>query len=350
MIDYLIVGQGIAGTTLAFQLLKKGVTVRLIDNPKLPSSSKVAGGMFNPVTGKHLAKTWLADTLYPYLFEFYPEIEKLTGGQFFHPIPIYRPFKNEHQKAQFEKLIPKHDIEHFCQIIAPQKELEGKINNPLGGVLTSQCGRLDVEQYLDSSRQYFDKLRIINSGQFEYDSMHIEENKISYQNIEYKQVVFCEGYHAVQNPYFNSLPFNAVKGETLDIKLNTELPQQIINQGKWLMPVNKGLYKAGATYSWHELDAIPTEKGREQVIEGIEKFYLKGYGIKNHKAGVRPATKDRRPFSGRHPQYKNLIIFNGLGTKGVSLAPYLAQNLADHLTEGKEIDQETTIDRLNALY
>lgn len=350
MIDFLIVGQGLAGTTLAYQLLKRRASVRIIDNPKLPSSSKVAGGMFNPVTGKHLAKTWLADDLYPYLFSFYREIESLTGQQFLYEIPIYRPFKNEQQKAQFEQLIPKHQIQNYCRIIPEQKELEGKVLNPLGGVLTSQCGRLNVEKFLEASAKYFEKLRIISTEQFDYDSLAIHKDYSSYKNTEYKHIIFCEGFHATKNPYFKNLPFNAVKGETLDIQLTIELPEQIINQGKWLMPLENGLFKAGATYAWHELNDRVTNEGRQTIKDGICQFLKVPFKVISQKAGVRPATKDRRPFAGMHKQYTQLGIFNGLGTKGVSLAPYLSANFAEYLLEGKEINQETTIDRLNALY
>ncbi|KPM48049.1 NAD(P)/FAD-dependent oxidoreductase [Jiulongibacter sediminis] len=350
MIDFLIVGQGLAGTTLAYQLLKKGASISIIDNPALPSSSRVAGGMFNPVTGKHLAKTWLADELYPYLFNFYREIENLTGEIFLYEIPIYRPFKNEQQKAQFEKLIPKHQIEKYCKIIPPQTELQGKVLNPLGGVLTEQCGRLDVEKFLDASKGYFDKLRSISNEEFDYKSIEIQESTISYKGNDYQYIIFCEGFHAIRNPFFKNLPFNPVKGETLDIKLNTKLPPQIINQGKWLMPLEGSTFKAGATYVWHELNDRNSEEGKQQIEDGIRQFLTVQFEVIDQKAGVRPATKDRRPFAGLHPEFPSLGIFNGLGTKGVSLAPYLAANFADHLLDGKEINTETTIDRLNALY
>lgn len=349
MRPFLIVGQGLAGTTLAFHLLKNGASIEIINNPELPSSSKVAGGMFNPVTGKHLAKTWLVDTLYPYLHSFYSDIEDLTNDRFLFSIPIYRPFKNEQQKNQFTKAIEKHDLKDYCQVVEEQTTLSKGIDNSLGGILTKHSGRLDVKNFLKASEVHFGKMGILKEGQFEPDQIIHNTSSVAYKAKEYEKIIFCEGAMAQHNKYFNWLPFNPVKGETFDFKMEQDI-DWIINQGKWFMPLGNGQYKAGSTYVWHELDQIVTEKGKEIITEGLQQFLKTPIQITGQEAGVRPATKDRRPFSGPHPEFRNLYIFNGLGTKGVSLAPFLAKNLAEHLILGKEIDQETTIARHYALY
>ena len=64
-----------------------------------------------------------------------------------------------------------------------------------------------------------------------------------------------------------------------------------------------------------------------------------------HEAGVRPSSNDRRPILGAHPQQKNIYIFNGLGAKGVMLAPYFAQQLGANITAGKAIDKEASVER-----
>lgn len=46
------------------------------------------------------------------------------------------------------------------------------------------------------------------------------------------------------------------------------------------------------------------------------------YNVVEHKAGVRPSVSDRRPVLGPCKDYEQLVVFNGLGTKGVSLAPF----------------------------
>ncbi|UBM60487.1 FAD-binding oxidoreductase [Marinilongibacter aquaticus] len=348
MIDFLIIGQGLAGTTLAHHLLERKQKIALIHSPTKTCSSLVAGGMFNPVTGKHLAKTWLVDQLFPKLKTFYRQIEAQTGENLLFEIPIYRPFKNENQQNQFIKAIEKHGLQELCEIRPPSNETN--IENPLGGILTKMSGRLDVPKYLQASAQLFANQGILIEDEFQHDLLQIGTENIEYKEIRAKHIIFCEGNAVENNPFFNALPFNPVKGETLEVEFEEPLSDWIINQGKWLMPLGEKRYKAGSTYVWHELNNRTSEEGRQQIQEGIRQFIKKDFRILKQEAGVRPATKTRRPFLGAHPKYKALYIFNGLGTKGVSLAPFFAENLTNHLLEGKELYSETTIGQYYALY
>ena len=63
MIDYLIVGQGIAGTLTAFQLLERNKKICIIDDGNKTSSSSVAAGMINPVTGRKYVKSWMIEKI-----------------------------------------------------------------------------------------------------------------------------------------------------------------------------------------------------------------------------------------------------------------------------------------------
>ncbi|MCY1381685.1 tRNA 5-methylaminomethyl-2-thiouridine biosynthesis bifunctional protein MnmC [compost metagenome] len=123
-----------------------------------------------------------------------------------------------------------------------------------------------------------------------------------------------------------------------------------MNQGKWIIPLGNQRVRLGATYSWHELDFEPTLKGREELIQAAEMILKKPFTFTGQQAGVRPATKDRRPFLGKHPQHNRLWIFNGLGTKGVSLAPWFAVQLVRNMLHDELIHPEANIERFYALY
>ena len=348
-IDFLIVGQGLAGTLLADHLLEKGCRVHLIHNPELSSSSRVAGGMINPVTGKHLAKTWLDEAIFPYLRDYYRKKEAALDTSFFYEIPLYRPFKNPQQKDQFLKAIEKHGLEEYCSPVEP-KYPEDQITNGLGGIQTTGSGRLDVAHFLDAMAMYFLKNGVLSHHNFNFDQLKEQEGQWIYESFETANIIFCEGFQATRNPYFNWLPFNPVKGETLEVELSGLDISEIVNQGVWLMPLENQRYKLGATYSWHELNDQITERGRSELLDKMKSWIHVPFEVKDQKAGVRPATKDRRPFMGSHPEHKNLFIFNGLGTKGVSLGPYFANEMTAYLTEGKELNPETTIERFYPLY
>lgn len=349
-VDFIIVGQGIGGSLMANELLKENKTMVVISDTQRPSSSEVAGGMFNPITGKQLTKTWLADTLFPFMFDYYADLEKLLAQKLIYRHDIYRPFVNENQKKQFLTLFHKHELSTYLREILPNQAYEKYISNPLGGLQTSSSGWLDVPTLLASFRSYLIQQNSFLAEPFDYNQLQISNEQIIYKNLTAKQLIFCEGFYVKENPYFDWLPMNPVKGETLIVEMRDYAIEEIVNQGKWILPMGNATYRFGATYSWHELDFENTEKAKQELIEKITQFLKVPFEIRDQKAGVRPATKDRRPIAGSHPIHKNVFVLNGLGTKGVTIAPYFANQLKDFILFGKEIHPETTIERFYSLY
>ena len=82
----------------------------------------------------------------------------------------------------------------------------------------------------------------------------------------------------------------------------------------------------------------------------IENILKCKYEIIEKQAGIRPATKDRRPFVGFHPNNNKIGIINGLGSKGISLAPYCTKVLIDNIQNHKNINREINIKRYISLY
>jgi glycine/D-amino acid oxidase-like deaminating enzyme len=337
---YTIVGQGLAGSILAYMLMKEGQEVQIFDSEEIPSSSKIAAGIYNPVTGRKLVKTWLADKIFPFLENFYPQLEKELNAKFFHPIPIYRPFVNEESQRFFKSDHVPDDFSDFATLEFENINHQNIVNSQLGGVITKHSGWVDLKVMLEAFRRYFLEKGVLEMVTGDYN------NSIAANH----RVIYCEGFNAINNPYFNYLPFSPVKGELLDIEIQNINIQEIINQGAFVIPLGDDIYRLGATYSWHELDFIPTEQGKADLTEKYQKLMKPEMKILSHRAGVRPATKDRRPFIGIHPELENLGIFNGLGSKGVSLAPYFAKQFVNFLVNKKELHPEVNINRFASLY
>ncbi|PWK28164.1 glycine/D-amino acid oxidase-like deaminating enzyme [Arcicella aurantiaca] len=336
---FIIIGQGLAGSILAYFLLQEGQEVQIIDTPEFPSSSKVAAGLYNPVTGRKLVKTWLADKLFPFLEYFYAQLEKELNAKFFHPQAIYRPFVNEDSQKYFKSDHVPDDFSDFGTLTFDNVKYQNIVNSQLGGVTTKHSGWVDLKVMLSAFRSYFLEKGILKEENFSL--------KNEYEN---QKVIFCEGFEGRNNPHFNYLPFNPVKGEILDIEIENIELKEIINQGAFVVPLGENKFRLGATYSWHDLDFTPTEQGKNDLIEKYQKLMKPSMRILAHNAGVRPATKDRRPLIGLHPEIKNIGIFNGLGSKGVSLAPYFAKQFVDFLVYQKELQSEVNINRFASLY
>lgn len=345
-LDYIVVGAGLAGTVLSWELYREKKKFVVLADPLRPSSSRVAGGLFNPVTGKYLAKTWMADELFTCLEDFYPGIEGLTGERFFHQIGLYRPFSGQAHRDSAEVQIKKHELQDWIRL--EDRPLAEQFKSAEGGMFSSRAGWLDLPRFLDASKRFLSTH--FRAHTFVHEDLKIEEDKVTYAEWEADGILFCEGWYAQQNPHFSWLPFNPVKGETLLGKVNNYPLDYIVNQGKWILPLGQNTLRLGATYSWHELDFLPSEKARAALLEAAGKMLREDFVVEGQEAGVRPATKDRRPFLGVHPKYRNVGIFNGLGAKGVSLAPYFARQFVGNLLRGEVINPEANIERYYALY
>jgi glycine/D-amino acid oxidase-like deaminating enzyme len=191
--------------------------------------------------------------------------------------------------------------------------------------------------------------RSINE-QFNYDLLLNENNQWQYKNVIAKNIIFCEGYKNIYNPFFGFLPFVLCKGEVFTIKCEKLNSEKIIKKGIYLVPLGKHLFKVGATYEWNDLSEAISEEGKNFLVEKLNQLLMCEYEIITHEANVRPTTKDRKAILGEHFKFSNMYIFNGLGTKGILQAPYLSKQLYEHIVNKKEIDAEVSINRFQKLF
>ncbi|MEL7001401.1 MAG: FAD-dependent oxidoreductase [Bacteroidota bacterium] len=347
-VDYIVVGQGLAGTALSKILIKNGKKIALIDQETEKTSSKVAAGLYNPVTGRKLVRTWKADKLFPFMIQFYQGLEKSEGSDFMVDLPIYRPFLSIEQQNEWMAKSAAEEYALFVRKNYAHSKYD-QVMNDFGGVELAHSGYLNVPKYLKVLRSSFEKLDVLMSTNFDFSLLNIYNDKVVYQHLEASKIIFCEGPRAVENPFFNWLPFRCVKGEVLDLKSELEI-DNIVNRGVFVIPKEKGLFKVGSNYDNNDMSWHATHKARKEIVGKLEQLVTCRYNIVSQKAGIRPATKDRKPFIGLHPKFETVGIFNGLGAKGVSLAPYFAQQFYNYLEHDEQLDTEVNISRYFSLY
>lgn len=346
--DYIIVGQGLAGSCLAFHLGQLGQKVLIIDEQKDNTSSKVAAGLYNPVTGRKMVLTWKAHLLFEYLNEFYRNIERKLSESFLFDTTIYRPFVSlEEQNEWMGKSADENHLP-FIKKLHSSTTFGQHLKDDFGGLALKNCGYLDISQFLSASEKYFKNRGILLNEVFDYNCLELGKI-VTYKRFNAKKIIFCTGTEATTSTFFNWLPFSLVKGEVLEIipKINFE---QIYNRGVFIMPRRDKKYIVGATYDTKDLTYNITEKARNTLIEKLEVIFKSDYNISGQRAGIRPATKDRKPFVGMHPELDKIGIFNGLGAKGVTLAPYFAKQFSEYLVNGKDVDNEVNVSRYYSLY
>ncbi|MDX2173533.1 MAG: FAD-dependent oxidoreductase [Bacteroidota bacterium] len=350
MIDFLIVGNGLAGHVMAHTLKNNQLSFNIVGDSALSQSSRVAAGIWNPIVFKRMTKSWLADELIDFLIPFYSDIEKKIEKKIITLRPILKSFFEEQEKQLWLKKCT-FELEKYLDPAiskaAPDSFKNHKLTSEFGVV--KSAGNIDLEAFIDES-QFFFGSNYINTHFF-YKDLLVENNYVKYKGISYKNAIFCEGYLVKNNPYFNWVPLKPAKGETISISANgLEIENVIINKNGFIFNKKSDIFKVGATYNWKDLTDDITDDGKNELQQKLNHLISCNYQILAHQAGVRPSSIDRRPIIGLHPKYKNLQIFNGLGTKGVMLAPYFANNFVHFYQQKQPLIKEVNVDRFYPLY
>lgn len=343
-VDYILVGQGIAGSWLSNELILRDKKIVVINHETDNTASLKAAGLYNPITGRKMVKTWIADELFEHLEQDYTTLERRISSSFLHSIPIYRSFRNIEDKNDWDG---KHGDSSFNPFI---KELKTKslgfsqLNDPLGGIVLNHSGYVDLPKLIAAFREFLVNKEVYQNELFDHSQIEFEGDEVIYKNYCAEKIIFCEGATA-GNPYWDHLPFKLVRGEIIDIACDFDLPY-VFNQGVFMIP--KGNFiTVGSTYDHKVLSYEPQQSGINNLKERLEKVFTGSYKVIAERAGIRPATFDRKPFIGLHHKIKTLAIFNGFGTKGVSLTPYFAKHFVDVLENKCEIDKEVDVQRVN---
>lgn len=344
-LDYIIVGQGLAGSAIALQLLKRQKRILVIDEQHANSPSRVAAGLFNPVTGKNNVKTWMADEIFPYLLDFYTAAERLTGKQFFHVKPIYRPFGSVMEQNEWMGKSADSTFRHFIKEVHTTPSGIMGINDPFGGLLLCNSGHLDTVSYLEAVRAYIASENTFADSHFNEDDLQVLPDTIEYQGWRARKIIFCTGCGALSSRFHEGIPIRPLKGETLTIK--TQLPEHVIvNKGVYIVPESvSGQYLVGSTYHVADKTEQITVVSKKEMEQKLADVLAIPYSVMNQTWGFRPTTPDHKPILGAHQNHSQIIIFNGLGTKGVSLAPYFSELLVRWLENEETLNKQVALTR-----
>lgn len=341
--DYLIVGQGLAGTLLSYYLIKHRKKVLVLNNSNSVPSSRVAAGLFSPVTGPASVATWRADELIPFAFNLYTELEELLNVKLLHKKTLVRLFSGYKDQNDWQAK-SNSDPRDFFEFD------NSKVNNLFGGFRVKNAGNVDLKVLLDRYKSFLEERMIYKEEIFDYSLLQYNSAGVTYKDLEADKIIFCEGYMGQCNPWFRFLPFEPNKGEVLTATCDALQIEEIISKGIFILPLGGNQYKIGSTYDRENINFEITEAARSELLEKAESIVKYPINVIIQEAGIRPSVRDRRPILGPHPENSRFNIFNGLGSKGTILAPFFANMLAAHLTEGLEIEREVHINRFMKFY
>ena len=344
-LDYIIVGCGLAGMAFARELEINNKSFVVYENNS-QNSSLVAAGVYNPVVLKRFTPVWDSVSQLEIALPFYKDLENKFQKKYDYKVLVYRILKSVEEQNNWFVASDKPVLENYLEPKLSFEKLTG-VKSPFGFGKLKNTGRIDTKNLLGDYKSYLQNEKLLINESFEHKSLIVSENFVEYRHIKAFKIVFCEGFGIKQNYFFKSLPMEEAKGELITIfapKLNVEV---LLKAAVFVLPLGNNYFKIGATFNWIDKTNLPTEAGRNELIEKLETFITVPYKIVSHVAGIRPTVKDRRPLLGSHPKHKNIAILNGLGTRGVMLAPKLSKELFQHLEFGKKLSKEIDISRFS---
>ena len=343
MLDYIIVGSGLAGISFSEIALLNNKSILVIDN-KSGVSSRVAGGLYNPVILKRFSEVWNAEQQLILMNDFYNQIEVKLQTKLNYKLPILRKFFSIEEQNNWFSASDKAFLAPFLSVKLIFKKYFG-IDSPFDYGEVLHTGYVDTALLLDKYQQYLIENELLLKESFDYDQLIINDDFVQYKSYQARNVIFAEGFGMHSNPYFQDLPLDGTKGELFIIKAPKLDLDVIVNTSVFILPLGNNLFKVGATYNWKDKTDTPTEEGKTELVERIKEILSCDFEIISHFAGVRPTVRDRRPIIGTHGQYRSLHVLNGLGTRGVMLGPAMAKDLFDFIENNKPLDPTIDIQR-----
>ncbi len=333
-VDTLIVGQGLAGSLLAWELLSRGQRVLVVDRDEAVSASKVAAGLVTPVSGSRFNIPEGLPERLTYAKEFYWGLEERSGKKMFHHLRTLRFFQTETERETYEARVAR-DERLLHSFTGPLPSTLPSVRPSRGGFEMRGGGWLDIPLFLEITRQHLLETISYAIGRVVPGELMVQPKGIRWRNVEAGKVIFCEGWRARDNEFFAHLPMHPAKGDILDLRpLGPYAASHILSHGSWLLPISERSFRAGSNYQHQFEDESPTPEGRTHVLENLSRLTDQPFEIVRHRSAIRPIIRRSQPFMGHSPLHPRVFFFNGLGSKGSLNGPWHAARLAEHLVTG----------------
>jgi len=352
--DFLVLGQGLAGSLLAWRLLRRGRRVLVLDDGHRTAASLVAAGLINPLAGMRFnhsphVRHWLEA-----VERIYGELEEAAGRPFLHWQPMVRLFRSPEQVRFYERKAALAENRWLFGERFPPESSGEPVHALHGGFFQKRTGHLDLPALLAFLSGWLEERGALRREAVDHARLAVTPDGIRYGELEAAHLVCCEGYRGMDNPWFGHLPFAPDKGEFLVLERepgagDTDLPRTIVNGAHWLLPHADGRYRLGSTHDHRHLDQAPTAEGRKKLEEGMRKLLLHPDALRlhDHQAGVRPATSDRQPFLGTHPDHPRLHLFNGFGAHGSISIPWYSERMVAWLLDSNPLPENADLNRFH---
>ncbi len=342
-VDYIIIGQGLCGTLLSYELLAAGHKVLVIDNKETTAAARTAGGLINPVTGKRLVRSWMADELISCAFSKYQSVGHMLNATIINQTDIIDFFPTQDTQAIFAGRAAAEGSGLYLADDAAKWTEYFNFHHSAGRIAPAYL--LNIQLMMSLWQQVLVEKGAYMHAHYEESLLECDDTGITYNGINARGIIYCDGVMSSFSRYWERLPWSYDKGEVLIAEIDDLPRNHIFRQGISILPWKDNLFWIGASHDWKASANGPTTAFKEHTTAMLDKWLKKPYRITDHMAAMRPANFDRKPFVGFHPVYSRVGILNGMGGKGCSIAPFFAAQLARYITYGTPLMAEASVAR-----
>jgi len=347
-VDYLIIGQGLAGSALAWHLIHAGQRVKVIDDGHRTSASRVAAGLINPLAGMRFNRRPQLDDWLTSARSWYEAIASVCDGPVLHATPMLRLLRSaDQQRFHARRLADPASSDLLGPLLSPG-DLPEPVHAAHGGFLQRATGYVALPRLLERLRDWLIERQAFETATVHPDALEPSATRVRLGDWSAARVVLCNGASLVDTTCFAELPMTPDKGELLTLRCHAWSPRHIINGAHWLLPQRDGCLRFGATHDHRDRTSQITPQGRSRLLEGLAAL-VPGHRFEtiDQQAGLRPGTVDHYPLLGCHPAHPRLCVCNGFGARGALSIPWYTARLCDHLVKGAPLPAEADIRRFD---
>lgn len=336
--DAIIVGRGLAGIVLSETLRARGKRVMVFDVEKPYAASKAAAGVVNPVAMRRVVASWRAAQLMPLAARFYRGLEDRYGVPLWHPVPLVRLFADAHEASDWRG---KSNDAATAPFLADGTEAgfdASGFHAEHGYGRIPGCAWLNVPELLRAHRKQWLAMDALAEVEVRPEDVLCDGSSARVHGKSAPWLIWCGGP-------FHELPgLVPTRGDVLSFDDPSLDCKVMVHRGGFLLPVGGDRFKVGSTFAWTDVWGGTSASAREELLRKTAAMLrTPPTGPYAFECGVRPAARDRRPLLGQVAE--NQAVLNGLGSRGVLVAPWCAEHLITHLFDGQPLDAEVDLSR-----
>lgn len=350
MKKYIVIGAGILGASAAYHLAKSGNRVILADRNEKGQATAAAAGIVCPWVSQRRNKDWyrLAKAGARYYPELVKELEERgesdTGYSRVGALILHKE-TNKLEKAEERTLKRREEAPEIGEVTLLTREQTTEAFPPVDkefeAVQVSGAARVDGRALRDSLIRAAEKEGAVfleKDASLIYEGNRVTGILAGQEQWEADAVIVCAGAWAAEifKPLGIEMDVSYQKAQIAHLKLPDEAtdswPVLMPPGDQYLLAFTGGRIVAGAT---HEndvsgFDARITAGGMQEVLAKALSTApgLADASLIEARVGFRPFTPGFLPVIGAVPGWEGLLTANGLGASGLTMGPFLGQQLA----------------------